>query len=119
MSDGYAITHRDEMERNGAWALCRRALSLNSFGMGLVDIEPGGSIPAHDESDRDQEEVFVVLAGSPTMVIGDEEHPAPAGTFVRVDPALRRQMVNNGGDVASVLIVSAPRQSGYEPMGWN
>jgi hypothetical protein len=28
-------------------------------------------------------------------------------------------MVNRGDEVASVLIVSAPRQSGYEPMGWN
>jgi uncharacterized cupin superfamily protein len=119
MMEGYAIAHRDEMERNGAWTLCRRALALGALGMGIVDIEPGGSIPAHDEADRDQEEVFCVLAGSPTMVIGEAEHPAPAGTFVRVDPALRRHMVNNADDVATVLIVSAPRQSGYEPMGWN
>jgi uncharacterized cupin superfamily protein len=117
--NGYTIAHRDEMERDGAWTLCRRALGLGALGMGLVDIEPGGSIPAHDEADRDQEEVFYVLAGSQTMVIGEEQHPAPAGTFVRVDPALRRQIVNHGDEVASVLIVSAPRQSGYEPMGWN
>jgi quercetin dioxygenase-like cupin family protein len=87
--------------------------------MGLVDIPAGESIPEHDETGRDQEEVFVVLSGSPTMVIDGADHPAPAGTFVRVDPELRRTVRNDGDDVATVLIVSAPRSSGYEPMGWN
>lgn len=116
---GYAIVHRDDMERNGNWSLCRRALDLGALGMGLVEIPPGGSIPGHDEAERDQEEVFIVLSGAPTMLIGKEEHPAPAGTFVRVDPELWRQMRNDGTEPASVLIVSAPRTSGYEAMGWN
>lgn len=119
MTAGYTIAHRDALERDGNWSLCRRSLGLASFGMGLVDIPPGGSIPAHDESDRDQEEVFIVLSGNPTLVIDGEEHPAPAGTFARLDPHLHRQVVNPGTEAASVLIVSAPRGSGYEPMGWN
>ena len=60
--------------------------------MGLVEIPPGGSIPAHDETERDQEEVFIVLSGLPCCVIDDQEHPAPAGTFARIDPALRRHV---------------------------
>jgi uncharacterized cupin superfamily protein len=115
----YAITHRDNLERDGNWSLCRRALGLGAFGMGLVEIAPGESIPEHDETGRDQEEVFVVLSGSPTMVIDGDEHAAPAGTFVRVDPVHRRTVVNHGAEPASVLIVSAPRTSGYQPMGWN
>jgi hypothetical protein len=38
---------------------------------------------------------------------------------VRVDPALRRTVRNTSRSPVSVLIVSAPRTSGYEPMGWN
>jgi quercetin dioxygenase-like cupin family protein len=116
---GFTILHRDELERDGGWALCRRSLGLSSFGMGLVDIPAGGSIPEHDEVGRDQEEVFVVLSGSPTLVIDGEELPAPAGTFVRLDPPLRRTVVNRGDETASVLIVSAPTTSGYEPLAWN
>ncbi len=116
---GFTIVHRDEVERDGNWSLLRRALGLGAFGMGLVEIPAGGTIPEHDETERDQEEVFIVLSGSPTMVIGGEEHPAPAGTYVRVDPELRRTMRNEGLEPASVLIVSAPCRSGYEPMGWN
>jgi quercetin dioxygenase-like cupin family protein len=119
MMAGYTIVKRDELDRNGNWALCRRSLGLRSFGMGLVDIPAGESIPAHDETDRDQEEVFVVLSGDAVVIIDDEEHPAPAGTFVRVDPELQRTVRNDGTEVASVLIISAPQSSGYEPMGWN
>jgi uncharacterized cupin superfamily protein len=117
--DDFQIVHRDDMETNGNWTLCRRALDLGSLGMGLVEIPAGDSIPAHDETERDQEEVFIVLSGSPVLVIDDQEHPAPQGTFARIDPALRRHVMNPGPDTAQVLIVSAPRTSGYEPMGWN
>jgi uncharacterized cupin superfamily protein len=115
----FTIVHRDELERNGKWSLLRRSLGLSSFGMGLVEIPPGDSIPEHDETDRDQEEVFIVLSGTPTMVIDGEDHPAPAGTFVRLNPEPKRTMRNDGAEPASVLIVSAPRASGYEPLGWN
>jgi quercetin dioxygenase-like cupin family protein len=112
------IRHRDEFERNGTWSLVRRSLGLQSFGMNLVEIAPGERIPEHDETGRDQEEVFVILEGSPSMLVDGETHPAPVGTFVRLDPEPRRTVVNTGNEPALVLVVSAPRSSGYEPMGW-
>ena len=51
-------------------------------------------------------------------MIDGERIPAPAGTFARLDPEPRRTVVNEGAEVASVMIVSAPRTSGYEPMEW-
>ena len=83
----FTIVHRDDLERTGAWSLVRRSLGLTSFGMNLVEIAPGTAIPEHDETASDQEEVFVVLSGAPIMVIDGVDHPAPAGTFVRLDPA--------------------------------
>ena len=108
----FTIAHRETMERNGNWTLCRRALELASFGMGMVDIPPGESIPEHDETERDQEEVFVFLNGDAAMVIEGEEHDAPPGTFVRLDPHVQRTVRNRGDSTATVLIVSAPRSSG-------
>jgi quercetin dioxygenase-like cupin family protein len=113
-----AILHLDDAERDGKWALVRRSLGITSFGMNVVDIPPGDGIPEHDETDRDQEEVFFVLSGSPTVRVDGEDHPAPAGTLVRVDPELRRTVMNGGNEPARVLIVSAPRSSGFAPMGW-
>lgn len=116
---GFTIAHLDDFERPyPRWALARKALGVTSFGMNVAEIPPGESIPQHDETGRDQEEVFVVLSGDATMVIDGEEHPAPAGTFVRLDPEPQRTVVNRSDGLVSVLIVSAPRTSGYEPMSW-
>lgn len=114
----FMIVPRHRLERTGAWRLVRRSLGLQSFGMNLVELSPGESIPEHDEVQRDQEEVFVVLEGSAAMVVDGRRHPAPGGTFVRLDPQPRRTVVNDGHEPAAVLIASAPRMSGYEPMEW-
>ena len=117
-SNGYTIGHRDDLERTGNWTLVRRSLGCRAFGVNLVEISPGESIPEHDETARDQEELFFVISGSHSLVIDGHEHLAPAGTFARLDPTPRRTVCNNGAEPASVLIVSAPITSGYEPMDW-
>ena len=117
--NGFTIVHMDDFERPfPKWALARKALGLQAFGMNITELPPGETIPEHDEVDRDQEEVFVVLSGDATMVIDGAEHAAPAGTFVRLDPEPQRTIVNTGEDACVVLIVSAPRTSGYTPMEW-
>jgi hypothetical protein len=52
------------------------------------------------------------------LVIDGNDHPAREGTFARLDPAHRRTVRNDGEAPASVLIVSAPTSSGYQPMEW-
>jgi uncharacterized cupin superfamily protein len=115
---GYTLMHRDEFERSGKWSLARRSLGLQSFGMNVVDLQPGERIPEHDETGRDQEEVFIVLSGAPSFVVDGDELPASAGTFIRLDPHPRRTIINNSDQPASILLTSAPRSSGYEPMDW-
>ncbi len=114
----FRLAHRDDCETAGDWRLVRRTLELQAFGINVVDVAPGEQIPEHDETGRDQEEVFYVINGNPTLVIDGEDHPARAGTFARLDPEHRRTVRNDGNEQASVLIVSAPRSSGYEPMSW-
>ncbi len=116
--EGYVIAHRDELERTGNWMLVRRSLGCRSFGVNLVEIPPGESIPEHDETRRDQEELFLVISGSPVLVIDGEDHPTGPGTFARLDPPHRRTVRNAGSEPSSVLIVSAPTTSGFEPMEW-
>jgi uncharacterized cupin superfamily protein len=116
--DGVTIRRRDDLERTGNWLLARRSLGLRAFGMNLVEIPPGERIPEHDETERDQEEVFLVLSGSPSLVVDGREIETPAGTFARLDPHLSRTVVNRGDGPAAVLIISAPRTSGFEPLDW-
>ena len=114
----FAICSIDDLEHNGSWALARRGLDLTSFGLNVVDIAPGDAIPEHDERGRDQEEVFVTLAGDAVLVIDGQDHPLPPGTLARLDPELRRTVRNDGDVPARILIASAPRTSGFEPMSW-
>jgi uncharacterized cupin superfamily protein len=117
-ADGYVIAHLDEVERTGNWSLIRRTLGCQSFGVNLVEIPPGESIPEHDETGRDQEELFYTVSGSPSLVINGEDHAMPSGTFARLDPQHRRTVRNDGTEPAVMLIVSAPTTSGYAPMDW-
>src|ERR1700704_2541578 len=112
----FKLAHREDCETTGNWQLVRRTLGLGAFGINIVEIPPGERIPEHDESGRDQEEVFYVLGGNPTFLIDGESHAAPTGTFARLDPEHKRTVINGGEEPASVLIVSAPRSSGYAPL---
>ncbi|MEA2314610.1 MAG: hypothetical protein QOI03_1302 [Solirubrobacteraceae bacterium] len=114
----FNFAHRDDCERAGGWELVRRTLDLRAFGINLVNIPAGERIPEHDETERDQEEVFFILSGSPTLVIDGAEYPTRAGSFARLDPEHQRHVRNDGEEPASVLIASAPRSSGYQPMEW-
>ncbi len=114
----FNITTTDECETTGTWSLVRRTLGVDSFGINVVEVTPGSEIPTHDEVDRDQEEVFVVLDGNAVLVIDGEDHEVGAGTYARIDPEHKRTVRNDGGESVNVLIISAPRTSGYEPMSW-
>ena len=115
----FTVKHRDEFERAwDRWLLVRRGLGVTSFGLNVVEVEPGGTLTEHDELARGQEEVFIFLSGMSTLVIDGQEIPAPAGTYARVAPEAKRWARNEGDTVAEVLIVSAPTTSGYEPLDW-
>src|SRR3954464_8966279 len=104
---GFTIVAPDEIETAGNWLLVRRALGLEAFGINMVDIAPGERIPEHDETGRDQEEVFLAISGDATMVIDGEEHDLPEGSFARLDPERTRTVANNGSETIRILIASA------------
>ena len=74
MAGDYTIKHRDEfeaMEGSGecTWRLARKALGTSAFGFNLVEIEPGGQMPEHDEAESGQVELYVVLEGSDVAAV--------------------------------------------------
>jgi uncharacterized cupin superfamily protein len=119
VAEALTIRHDEDLERAWeVWVLVRKSLGVESFGINMVELRPGGSIREHDETERDQEEVFFVVEGSPTLVVDGVDHPLRAGSFARLDPEPQRTVRNDADGVARVLIVSAPRTSGYESMDW-
>jgi mannose-6-phosphate isomerase-like protein (cupin superfamily) len=61
-------------------------------------------------ADHAQEEVFVVLAGTLTMYLGDppERVELPPESVVAVEPGTALQLRNDGADEAVVFIYGAP-----------
>jgi uncharacterized cupin superfamily protein len=76
----------------GRWQALNEPLGLSAFGMNAIVLDPGEDAQTeHDESDADQQEAYVVVAGRAEFRIGDETIEAPAGTVVAVpDPNARR-----------------------------
>lgn len=115
----FTIKRDEELIRDfKKWVLVRKSLGLQAFGMNIVELPPGETIPEHTEIDRDQEEVFFILRGVAIMVIDGKEYEAPEGTFIRLDPEPSRYVKNKSDSVIKILIISAPRTSGYEPLDW-
>ncbi len=123
MAEGYTLKHIDafeEMEGSGGatWRLARKSLGADAFGFNLVDLEPGGELPEHDESESGQEEIYIVLEGEATLVADDEELAAPEGTFCRYGTEVKRTVRNKSDAPTRLLLIGVPGDSGYTPMSW-
>jgi quercetin dioxygenase-like cupin family protein len=123
MAAEFTIKHRDEFESmegsgDSTWKLARKALGTSAFGFNLVEIEPGGGIPEHDEAESGQVELYVVLEGEAVLRIGGEDHPAPAGTFASIEPPVSRTILNRSGAPVTALLIGVHPEGGYEPMSW-
>ena len=79
----------------------RRELGVSTFGINQIVLEPGqrGRIHRH----RRQEEVYLVLSGTLSLLIDGEEMELEAGELIRVAPECRRQLANRGPGRLSVL----------------
>src|SRR4051795_11864696 len=79
----------------------RRILGVSSFGLNQILLRPGqrGRIHRH----ADQEEVYVVLAGTLTLGIEGEERELGQGELARVAPGVRRQIANRGTEDVLLL----------------
>lgn len=120
---GFTIKHRDEfesMEGSGesTWKLARKALGTSAFGFNLVEIEPGGEIPLHDEAASGQVELYVVLEGEAVLRIEGEDHPAPAGTFASIEPPASRTILNRSGSKVTALLIGVHPEGEYAAASW-
>jgi mannose-6-phosphate isomerase-like protein (cupin superfamily) len=102
MRDGVTVAALDRAGEERFQPL-RRELGVSSFGLNLIRLRPGqrGRIHSHER----QEEVYVVLEGTLTLVVEAEERELPRGSVVRVSPASRRQLVNAGSELLVLLAI--------------
>jgi mannose-6-phosphate isomerase-like protein (cupin superfamily) len=86
----------------------RRELGVTTFGLNQIVLGPGqrGRIHRH----RRQEEVYLVLEGTLTLLVERDETTLERGELIRIAPDLRRQLVNGGPERLVVLALGGSHE---------
>jgi uncharacterized cupin superfamily protein len=95
----------------------RAGLGITAFGVQVLDLPAGVSTPEHDETSTGQEELYVVITGSGTVVVEGERLALDPEHVTRVAPAAKRHL-EGGPDGARVLCVGGTPGRAYEPPDW-
>jgi uncharacterized cupin superfamily protein len=116
METGTTRTRLD-LDSQERFSALRRQLGVTTFGMNLIVLQPGqrGRIHRHER----QEEVYLVLDGTLTLVVEGEDSTLERGELVRVAPDLRRQLVNRGpGRLALLALGGAGEHVGRDGLAY-
>ena len=92
-----------------------KALGVTAWGMNVLDLDAGCTgYPEHDHARDGQEEVYVLLRGTATLVCGEDRFALEPGVLVRVPPERRRKILP-GPQGATVLALGGTPGKAYEP----
>ena len=85
-----------------------RAMGCQGVGVSLMRLKPGeGASYVHRH--KVQEEVFIILKGTGTILLDGRRHSLPEGTMVRVAPTVYRAMGNTSRrDVVYMVLGAIP-----------
>jgi uncharacterized cupin superfamily protein len=116
----YTGLRYDEMPSlwDGFANLVRPGLGLTAFGANVMNLPPDYETKAHDESDSGQEELYVALAGSGAVVVGEERVPLDPERAVRVAPGTSR-ILASGPEGLRVLIIGGVPGQAYVAPEWS
>ena len=123
----FTVKHLDEMETifDGIVRRARASLGATSVGMQVMAFPPGWEhYPNHDhvgdssdDGDLRQEEIYIALEGSATLLVGGQEHHLQPGVFARVGPAQKRRIVPGPAGFRMVAVGGRPGEA-YSPPAW-
>jgi mannose-6-phosphate isomerase-like protein (cupin superfamily) len=113
----------DEMDgiHGGLARRARATLGVSSWGMQVLTLPPDwDGYPEHNHDatafDPNQEEVYVPLSGSATLVAGDERFELVPGVMARVGAEQARRILP--GPAGIRLIALGGRPGAFDAPGW-
>jgi len=114
----------DEMESfyDGLVTRARAELGVTSWGMQVFDLPPHfDQYPNHHHGegagDPGQEEVYIPLAGSATLVLDDEQHRLAPGVWARVGISQLRRLVPGADGLRYIALGGTPGKA-FVPPTW-
>jgi tetratricopeptide (TPR) repeat protein len=122
---GYRSAHLEQIDEMSdgrcPWRPVRAEFGVQSFGINAWTGKAAGDriINEHDEAgDQDgQEELYLVHEGRARFELDGEQIDAPAGTFVFVEPAVKRTVFAEEPGTTVIAMGGTPGKA-YEANGW-
>jgi hypothetical protein len=102
---------------DGFAKLVRDGLDITAFGVQIMDLPPGHVTKSHDEAETGQQELYVALGGSGTVLSGEHRLPLDPEHLVRVDAGVDR-VLEGGPDGLRVLCVGGVPGAPYTAPEW-
>jgi tetratricopeptide (TPR) repeat protein len=121
--NGYAVAHLDEIDEQddgrSPWRPVRHHFGITAFGVNAWTARKAGDriINEHDESEDENEELYLVLRGRAAFELDGERLDAPAGTLVFARPGVKRTAFGEEAGTTILALGGIPGQA-YEPDGW-
>jgi mannose-6-phosphate isomerase-like protein (cupin superfamily) len=113
----------DEMEgiHGGIARRARATLGVSAWGMQVLTLPPDwDGYPNHNHDanafDPNQEEVYIPLSGSATLVADEERFDLVPGVMARVGPEQHRRVLP-GADGIRMLVLGG-RPGAFDPPSW-
>lgn len=108
----YTMKHYN-LDEVGLLQPLKHDLKLTAVGISLSRMEPGVGYPffhAHEE----QEEIYICLKGTGTILVGDDEITMKSGDILRVSPDVPRALGNRTKEPCTFLLLGALPSKKYE-----
>jgi hypothetical protein len=122
---GYAVAQMQDIEEMDdgrcPYRPVRHHLGITTFGATTWTGRAAGDriVNEHDEDEPGSgDELYVVLSGVARFVLAGESVTADAGTFVRVEPGVKRTAFAEEPGTTILAVGGAPRGKVYEAEGW-
>jgi mannose-6-phosphate isomerase-like protein (cupin superfamily) len=106
MADRPVIVPPGQGHRVGNVEFLARTVESPRFNLGIIEIAAGRVLEEHVHAEED--DAFYILEGELTFTFGDEQAPAPPGTFVLVPPGVQHGFRNDGAVPVRMLNIHAP-----------
>jgi mannose-6-phosphate isomerase-like protein (cupin superfamily) len=113
----------EEMEaiHGGLARRARATLGVSAWGMQVLTLPPNwDGYPEHNHNetafDPNQEEVYVPLSGSATLVAGEQRFTLAPGTMARVGPEQQRRILPGPDGIR--LLALGGRPGAFDAPGW-
>jgi uncharacterized cupin superfamily protein len=107
MEPGISRTRLD-LDSPERFVALRRELGVSTFGINQIVLRPRQQMRIHRH--ERQEEVYLVLSGTLSLVVEGDDETVAAGELVRVAPDLKRQLVNRGAETVVVLALGSAEE---------